>query len=178
VSPLGGAVRGALALSATGLAGFSLWAFNGRRLSEPALYAAIAGVFVLLPPLLMPRLVDGPRSRLRFATVFVPAFLAYAAVWCAAWFALRNRAAEWLGSAGGCLAFTLVAALRLGGWKACPKAFLALFALHSAGYFLGDRVFAELDRSRTGMLLWGVLYGAGLGAGAGWSLRTLQAPRT
>lgn len=174
MSRLSGTVRAAFAFALTGVAGFSLWAFAGRRLGETLLYLAITAVFLVLPALLTKGLLPGPRPRLRFSKVFFPAFIAYAAVWCLAWFSLKSKTGEWLGSAGGCAAFALVSALFLGGWARLPGAFLMLFLAHSAGYFAGDQVFAALKHSQTSMLLWGLLYGAGLGAGVGWVFRSLD----
>ncbi len=177
MSPLSGAIRSALVFSLTGVAGFSLWAFAGRRLGETLLYLAITAVFLVLPPLLLGGLLSGQRPRLRFALVFIPAFIAYAAVWCLAWFSLKSKAGEWLGSVGGCAAFAGVSALFLGGGSRLPGAFLVLFLAHSAGYFAGDQVFTALKHSQTSMLLWGLLYGAGFGAGVGWVFRRLDRPQ-
>ena len=174
MSAAAGAVRGALIFALTGLLGYSVWALAGRRLSEPVLYAAIAAVFLVLPPLAGGPLVEGPSPRRRFALAFLPAFLAYAAAWCGAWFSMKSKTGEWLGSAAGCAAFALVSAAVLGGWRRLPAAALVLFAAHSAGYFAGDRAFAALGHSKTGMLAWGVLHGAGLGTGIGALFRMLS----
>jgi hypothetical protein len=168
-----GAVRGALIFALAGLLGYSVWALAGRRLPESVLYASIAAVFLVLPTLAGGPLVGGTSPRRRFALAYVPSFLAYAAAWCAAWFSTRSRTGEWIGSAGGCAAFALVSAAVLGGRRSLPAGFIALFGAHSAGYFAGDQAFAALGHSKTGMLAWGVLHGAGLGAGIGALYRML-----
>jgi len=51
----------------------------------------------------------------------------------------------------------------------------AMVAGHTAGYFIGEWLFAwEPLRSRYGMLLWGVTYGAGFGSGIAASLYWCQ----
>jgi hypothetical protein len=174
VSAATGSVRGALVFAVTGLLAYSIWALAGRRLPEPVLYTAIAAVFLVLPPLAAGPLVGGPSPRRRFALAYVPSFLAYAAAWCAAWFSMKSRAGEWTGSAAGCAAFALVSAGVLGGWRSLPAGLALLFAAHTAGYFAGDRAFAALEHAKTGMLAWGVLHGAGLGAGIGALYRMLS----
>jgi hypothetical protein len=138
-------------------------------------------VFISLTGLALHPLVEGPRSFLRFTRVFVPAFLAYAAVWCGFWFKLKFGLGEWLGSLGGTLAFALVVAAMRGGWRSLPAAILVLFAGHSAGYFLGAPIcYSQMKtRPELGMLAWGLLYGLGFGAGIGFAFHALrEAPRS
>jgi len=51
----------------------------------------------------------------------------------------------------------------------------ALFIGNSAGYFLGDLLNNSI-RGKTGMLLWGIIYGLCLGAGLGLSIFLAQTP--
>jgi len=176
-------LRGALGFGAVSLVAYGVWAFAGKALSrslgEGGFYAVLVAVFLELTDLALHPLVAGPRSFLRFTRVFVPAFIAYAGVWCAFWFKLKFGLGEWLGSLGGSAAFALVAAAILGGWRSLPVALLALFAGHSAGYFLGAPIcYSQMKtRPELGMMAWGLLYGLGFGAGIGFLFHALQQAR-
>ncbi len=182
-SRLGSVVRGALGFGAVSLVAYGVWAFAGRRLGsqlgEGGFYAVMAAVFLGLTGLALHPLVGRPRSFLRFTKVFIPAFLAYAAVWCAFWFKLKFGLGEWLGSLGGCLAFAAVAGIMLGGLRALPLAALVLFIGHSAGYFLGAPICYAQKKSHPelGMLAWGLLYGLGFGAGIGFAFHAFLKAR-
>lgn len=128
------------------------------------MYAACFAVFILLAGLLLNPLAGGLG---RFYRSFGPAFLAYAILWCVAWFVWRDQAGEWLGSAVGCAAFSAVLAWRLGNWKGLGLGVLVLFLAHSAGYFAGEWLYYGSGKTAVDRLLWGVLYGLGFGAGIG-----------
>jgi hypothetical protein len=186
---------GAWRFAIVSVCAYSVWAFGGHAISaaigESGLYAAIALVFLGLAGFLMHPLMKGPGPIARFHATFVPAFLAYATVWCGAWYLFRFGAGEWIGSAAGSLAFVAVAAWRLGNARAVPAAALVLFLTHSAGYFAGGHVMYFLSgphgaeflggiprrqAATIGMLAWGLLYGLGFGAGIGHVFRVLQMP--
>ncbi len=172
-------LHGAVGFAAVSVAAFSVWAFAGKKFpNEGTMYAAVAAVFVALSGIVLHPLVAGPRRLLRFTAAFVPAFLAYAAAWCAAWFPLRDRTGEWLGSAGGSVAFALVAGAMLRNLRAVPRVALLLFACHSAGYFAGGEVhaWATPHSATAAMLGWGLAYGFGFGAGIGIAFARLQQP--
>jgi len=179
----GSVFRGALGFGAVSLVAYGVWAFAGKQLGsalgEGGFYAVMAGVFLGLTGLTLHPLIPGPRSFLRFSAVFVPAFLAYAAVWCAFWFKLKFGLGEWLASLGGCVAFAVVAGAMLGGLRALPLAALVLFAGHSAGYFLGAPICYAQKKAHPelGMLAWGLLYGLGFGAGIGFAFHAFQRAR-
>jgi hypothetical protein len=111
--PVGSVLQGAWRFAIVSIMGFGVWTFAGRWFhthgGETGLYAASTVVFVGLAGLLMHPLVRGPRRLLRFYGVFIPAFIAYAVVWCSFWFWLRFGAGEWLGSLAG--SFALVAVI-------------------------------------------------------------------
>jgi hypothetical protein len=182
-SRFGSVLRGALGFGAVSLVAYGVWAFAGKALSrslgEGGFYAVLVAVFVGLTGLALHPLVAGPRSFLRFTRVFVPAFIAYAGVWCAFWFKLKFGLGEWLGSLGGTVAFALVAAATQGGRRSLPHALLVIFVGHSAGYFLGAPIcYSQLKtRPELGMLAWGLLYGLGFGAGIGFLFHALQQAR-
>ncbi|HCN29317.1 MAG TPA: hypothetical protein DIT64_11315 [Verrucomicrobiales bacterium] len=180
----GDVAHGAFGFALVGVASFSIWAccagwFQGRG-GEPAMYAAIALAFLALSVLVLAPLAGGAG---RFMRAFYPAFLAYAVLWSAAWFAMPNRAGEWTGAALGCLVFAWLL-LRLlgrrGGWLASA---LVFFALHTVGYFAGSWAmydywlggfkagqFADMTRAQAALyakLSWGLCYGLGFGAGIG-----------
>ena len=181
-SRVGPVVRGALGFGAVSLVAYGVWAFAGRALSstvgEGGFYAVLAAVFLGLTGFALHPLLPGPRSFLRFTLVFVPAFLAYAAVWCGFWFKLKFGLGEWLGSLGGCVAFAAVAGAMLGGFRAFPAAAAVLFVGHSAGYFLGGPIHYTLKNYHAlGILGWGLLYGLGFGAGIGFAFHAFQKAR-
>jgi hypothetical protein len=178
---------------------FGFWAYAGswfyRRVGEAGFYAACALLFVLLSGVALHPLVERPRRVRRFYRVFVPAFLAYAVVWSAAWFLSLPRHArwgEWIGSLAGCsiLAWILVRGLSKQaspGWAA-----LILFVLHSAGYFSGGvwmywllgpegaewlPEWSRAERALFAKLGWGLLYGLGFGAGLGCAFHLAQRGR-
>ena len=185
--------RGSLGFGAVSLLGFSVWAFGGKwfyaHLGEAGLYGACALVFLGSSGLFLHPLVRGPGSLLRFYKLFVPAFLAYAITWCAAWFTLRFGLGEWLGSLLGTTAFAATTAWLLKSYRGFTKATILLFVFHSAGYFLGGqmmhwltgpvghKLLAQVNKEALSIitkLSWGLLYGLGFGAGIGYTFHMLQ----
>jgi hypothetical protein len=176
------------------VAAFSVWAFAGKwlqtNLGEAGLYGACAIVFVAFSGVLLHPLIRGPRSVVRFYSVFIPAFLAYAVAWCIAWFALRFGPGEWLGSLLGSAAFVAVTNWRIGNARGFIRTTLVMLALHSAGYFLGGKsmrwvlvtggsgLFSGLSKAGLHVmakLAWGLVYGLGFGAGIGYAFQAAQA---
>ena len=184
--------RGTMGFTLVSVAGFAVWALAGRWLyahvGEAGLYLACLVVFLGLSGWLLHPLVNGLRPLVRFYKIFIPAFLAYALVWCGFWFALRLGAGEWLGSFFGCAVFALVLARAFGNYRALPLVIAVLFLTHSAGYFAGGYAMYHFPKSGTGWLegvskqnlsivaklLWGVCYGAGFGAGLGHAFFVMQ----
>ena len=178
-------VHAGLGFAVVSIAAFSVWAFGAgwfRNLGgELGMYAAIAAVFLGLSGLVLGPLAGGQE---RFYKAFLPAFLVYAVVWTVAWFALPDRRGEWIGAAAGCLVFAWIAMKMLGSTRGWLIAALALFVLHTAGYFAGDwsmyDVFVPKARAAgkgtpdfqhymtLAKLSWGLFYGLGFGAGIGW----------
>jgi len=193
-TPAESLLRGAAGFTLVSLGGFAPWIFAGgwfhRHGGDAALYPTCAAAFVALSGLLLHRLILGTGTLGRCYKVFALAFLAYAVVWCAAWFGVRGRAGEWAGSALGSAAFAGVLAMAFGSPRAFIAAAVALFLLHSAGYFAGGWAYATLgartelfgaalDRATRAMLArtaWGLFYGLGFGAGIGLAFHSCQAP--
>ena len=145
------------------------------------MYVAIAAVFLGLSGFVLGPLAGGVG---RFYKAFLPAFFVYSVVWTAAWFALPDKRGEWIGAAAGCLVFAWIAMKMLGSARGWLIAALALFVLHTAGYFAGDwsmyDVFVPQAKvagkgstdfqhyMTLAKLSWGLFYGLGFGAGIGW----------
>lgn len=174
-------LHGSLGFAVVSIAAFSVWAFGAgwfRNLGgELGMYAAIATVFLGLSGLVLGPLAGGVG---RFYKAFLPAFLIYSVVWTVTWFALPDRLGEWIGAGAGCIAFAWIAMKMLSSTRRWLIAALALFVLHTAGYFAGDWAMYDFwlaDRmdkkpSREAVLAaklsWGLFYGLGFGAGIGW----------
>lgn len=174
-------LRGIGGFTLVSVAGFAPWAFFGRwfypYVGEAGLYATCALVFIGLSGPLLHRLIIGPGSLGRFYKLFGLAFAAYSAVWIVCWLWLGGD----LGSITGLLGGTAVMGWILTRAFAAPGAILpviaALFVLNTAGYYAGGWLEARLIgwHMRTAMLLWGVCYGIGLGAGLGFAFHRCQA---
>ena len=165
-------VRGSLGLGAVGVAAFAVWAFAGRTFrSEALMYGAVAAVFLAGTGLLLHPLAGSLR---RFYGTFVPAFVAYAVVWSAIWFAGGKRLHEWAASAAGCAVFAVVLSWR--SPSRIPSLAAALFLAHSAGYFLGGDIYYATRQAQPVLakLAWGLCYGLGFGGGIGHSYRILR----
>ncbi|MCX6863643.1 MAG: hypothetical protein NT050_12170 [Verrucomicrobia bacterium] len=190
--------RGVVGFTILSLAGFAPWAAFGSwlsaRVGEVGLYLTCAAVFLGLSGPLLSGLIVGPQPKRRVYLVFAPAFAAYAVLWIAGWFALKGVWHGHAGSLGGLLAGTLAMgwilaasfSVRNLGWQIV----LILFALNTAGYFIGGwlematftyakthGISAGLSRHAWGVIaksLWGLCYGLGFGTGIGWAFYVCQ----
>lgn len=166
---------GTLGFMIVGVAAFSLWAFGGRSLGrtlgQVGFYSLIAVVLFGGGALVLKPIVIG-RNLGRFAGAFAIGFALLSAAWIVGDLTrLPNQIGEFggvlLGSA--LLAATLVAAY--GAWPQLTRCVVLLSAAHLAGYVIADRLFAlEPLKNQLGMLLWGLIYGAGLGLGISGTL--------
>ena len=97
----------------------------------------------------------------------------------AAWFLVRGRAGEWVGSVAGCLAFSLVVAAVFSSWRLLLLMTAVLLVGNAAGYFVGSYAYDVLKReySLHAKLAWGLFYGLGMGAGIGWVFHIAEAKR-
>jgi hypothetical protein len=186
-------LAGSVGFSFVSLAGYSVWAFSGNWLhehtGEAGLYIACLLVFLGSSGLFLRPLVHDGRPLLRTYGIFIPAFFAYAILWCAAWFALGFGAGEWAASLAGGTAFVAVTARGFRSFRGFVKVVIVLFIFHSAGYFLGGRLMlwmmkpaaaatlGGLSKAQIGVIAklgWGLLYGLGFGAGIGYAFYTFQ----
>lgn len=164
------------------IAGFAPWVLAGRwfyrTVGEGGLYAACLLAFLGAAVLLLPALLTGERRVRRTALWFLPAFTAYAVVWCACWFGFGGRTGEWTGALIGGAVFVALSVWTLGRPRTLFITTLVFLAAHTAGYFAGDLAYRVLGSSASktiGMLAWGVCYGIGFGAGIGWLVHACQA---
>jgi hypothetical protein len=186
-------IHGALGFALVSVAAFCVWAFAGGWFrghgGELAMYGAIAAVFLGFSGLILGPLAGGAG---RFYRAFLPAFFIYALLWCAAWFALRDKTGEWLGSVIGGVAFAVISMKLLGSTRGWLGAAVVFVILHSAGYFAGDWAMYGywLDKGRAAQfpglarpdfmvlakLSWGLCYGLGFGAGIGYVFHRARLP--
>ncbi|MGH7595292.1 MAG: hypothetical protein ACREOI_03025 [bacterium] len=136
-------------------------------------YLAWTALFILLGGGVLGALVAGKWRLPKFYLLFGAAFFAYAVGWVTAYFIWRDGLGEWLGSLAGSILMGLVFAAGFGVIRTTLNLSAVLFVANSVGYFLGSALNNALKGS-TGMLLWGGVYGLGLGAGLGAVLHIAQ----
>jgi len=160
-----------------------------QHLGELGAYTAWMALFILLAGGTLNVLVIGPDRLRRFYALFALAFFLYAGVWVGSYFSLRTPSGEWisayfplrsrsgelLGSLLGPAILGMTFANAFAAPGAARRVIGVLFLTHSAGYFVGDVLHQRLEEP-IGMLLWGVSYGLGFGAGIGYTLYACQEP--
>lgn len=171
-------VTGAIGFSLASLCVFATVAFGERWLYTTlglwGAYLVWTALFILLGGAALGSLVAGYWRLPRFYLLFGIAFFAYAVGWVGSYFTLRGKMGEWVGSIAGSILMALVFALGFGAIRSIVKLSVILFIANSLGYFAGSAIYDSLG-GKTGMMLWGVLYGLFLGAGIGAVLRLAQA---
>ena len=173
-------VRGMIGFTLLSVAGFAPWPILDlwfRRGNEMLLYALCTAIFVGLSGPLLHRLIIGPGSLARFYKLFSIAFITYAAVWIAFWVWLRGRNGEIAGLLGGTAAMGVILACAFDARRSAVKIIASLFVLNALGYFAGGWCEGKLsiDHRLLAMMLWGVCYGLGFGAGLGLAFHLCQA---
>jgi hypothetical protein len=165
-----GPLRGALGFAVVSTLVFSTVAFAERWMYQNLTLAGAYGVwtvlFLVASPLAFLPLVPMTATRRMFPVWFNIAFLAYCALWCAGWFLSPNTVGELVGCTAGSIAMASVLVLR--GFVRQPfvTAGLLLAICNLLGYFAGGYLNAKFG-GPAGMLIWGLLFGAGTGAGIG-----------
>lgn len=156
---------------------FSTVAFAERwmyqNLTVPGAYVVWTVLFLVASPVAFMPLVPMTATRRMFPVWYNIAFLAYCALWCAGWFVSPNTLGELVGCTAGSIAMAGVLVLRGFVRKPFGTASMMLAACNLLGYFAGGFLNAKLG-GPSGMLTWGVLFGAGTGAGIGAILRSDQ----
>jgi len=146
-----------------------------RNLGLSGAYLVWTLLFIFLGGALLSPLVIGPDRFWRFQLLFGMAFLLYAIGWVGSYFTLRGVAGEWVGSLVGSILMALIICFAFGVINRFFAQAALLFIANSAGYFLGGLLDYSIG-GKTGMILWGLIYGLCLGAGLGLSLFHAQIP--
>ncbi len=173
-------LTGGVGFSLASLCVFATVAFAERwmyaQLSLFGAYLVWTLLFILLGGGVLGSLVVGRWRLPKFYLLFGAAFFAYAVGWVASYFILRGAAGEWVGSIAGSLLMGVVLAAGFGVISSALMLSAVLFVANSIGYFLGSMLNDAIG-GRTGMLLWGAVYGLCLGAGLGAVLHLAQSRR-
>lgn len=166
-------IVGALGFCAVSLLVFATWSYGERWMySQFGVYGAYfiwIALFMFTSGAVLSPLIIGPGRLLRFYCFFVVAFFCYGAAWTLIYLNVRGGLRpwrEWLASLAGSIIWALLIALAFGAMKQLWKLMAVMFLAHSAGYFIGTAVFWGM-RSETGNLLYGAIYGVGMGLGLG-----------
>jgi hypothetical protein len=172
-------LRGIIGFTLVSIAGFAPWPIIGRwfhAVSEVGLYVACTAVFIGLSGVFLHRLIIGPGSLSRFYKLFSLAFLAYAVGWVVFWMWLRGDSGSLAGLLAGTVAMGAILAFAFDAQRDILAIIAALFVFNTIGYYVGDRVEGKLafDHRLAGMMLWGVCYGIGFGAGLGTAFHLCQ----
>lgn len=170
-------VVGTLGFAFVSVAAFSVWALGGRALSRSVgaggFYATVALVFLVGGGRAFRSILIGENLG-RFYLLFVSAFALYAGTWIAGSLMFKNTG-EWLGAAIGPLPMAVLYCAAFRAWPQFGRCALLLVACHFAGYFAADRLFQlEALKNQWGMLVWGLVYGLGFGAGLSLMLHHCQ----
>ncbi len=186
---------GGVGFALVGLAAFAVWALGEKPLQQilgtGGLYMACVVVFVGLAGIVFGQVVIGPGGTRRIYALFTMAFVAYAALWCGAWFGLHGTlAAEVVGSLLGSIAMAAVLTWGFGARREFLRVAAVLCVLNALGYFLGEVWWRWLPGDGGAQLLggllnrpqrillsqlgWGVLFGGFFGAGVGYAIYLCQ----
>ena len=170
-------VAGSSRFAAASTLVFSTVAFAERwmyaNLTIAGAYVVWTLLFLIVAPLAFIQLLGESPQRRAFPVWFNIAFLAYCSLWCAGWFVSPNTLGEVVGCVAGSLALAGVLGSRGFVRKPLVTAGLVLAACNLVGYFAGGYLNARIG-GPVGMLAWGMLFGAGTGAGIGAILRSDQ----
>jgi len=170
MSALRDSVLGAAGFTAAAAIVFGTVAFGEARmvgaLGLGGAYGVWVALFLVVATALLAPLGGDSRARRAIAVRFPLAFLAYAALWCVAWFLRPDKLGEVLGAIAGTAA---LATILSAGQSARDRRRGAVVLLvgNAIGYFVGDALHTALGRP-LGMVLWGSTFGIGTGAPLGW----------
>jgi hypothetical protein len=162
---------GAIGFTIVSVMMFGLWAAGGswmtQNLGELGFYSVLAVGFMAggggaFAPVLIGKNLG------RFYVLFVGSFLLYAVIWTACWVLLRKIGwgREWAGSILGPALMGMTFAWVFRANQHLWRCVLAMVVSNTAGYFVGEWLFYMKPlHNQFGMILWGITYGAGFGAG-------------
>ena len=139
-------------------------------------YIAWTTLFILLGGAVLGSLVVGRWRLPQFYILYGLAFFFYSLGWFGAYFTLRGNLGEWVGSLVGSASMAYVFALGFLRLESTIRYSVLLFVANSAGYFLGSLLNNTIG-GRAGMLVWGAVYGLGLGTGISAVLHFAQGER-
>jgi len=132
-------------------------------------------MIVLMAGAVFRRLIIAPHPAFRAYVLFTAAFFLYYVTWATAFHPFQNLLAEWLGSLAGGIGLGLVFATVFDAPKQALRAILILCVGSAAGYF-GGRFLRQYFPGIAGALVWGAVYGLGMGTGLGYALYACQEP--
>ena len=144
-----------------------------RNLGLGGAYIAWTALFILLGGAALGSLALKRWRLPKFYLLYGIAFFAYALGWVAAYFLLPRSYGEWAGSLVGSFLMAVVFAAGFGALRSIAMLSLVMFVGNSIGYFVGSAI-NDYAGGRVGMLLWGVVYGLGLGSAIGVVLHFCQ----
>ena len=172
-------VRGSLGFFYASLMVFTTVVLGTRwlysNLKEAGAYSVWALEFIFFAGIILARMFRVPVWP--FAGIFGASFAAYVIGWCAVYFAITNRVGELIASVAGPFLMSVAAIGITKSRGHFLKAFTALTTGHTIGYFLGSLLFESVGKA-AGMMLWGICYGFGFGAGIGYTAHLLLEPHS
>lgn len=170
-------VVGGLGFAVVGLCVFATVAFGEvwmyRKLTVYGAYLTWTAMFILLGGAVFGPLVVSRWRLPKFYLLYGLAFFAYAVGWTVSYFTLRGFNGQWIGLLAGSILMALVFAAGFGVIRSAWKFAALLFVANWIGYFWGADLNARFGE-RTGMILWGAVYGLCLGAAIGAVLHLAQ----
>jgi hypothetical protein len=186
--------RGILGFTLVSIVGFGPWIIAGewlnRLVGEAGLSAVCASAFIGASGPLLHRLIIGSGSLSRFYKLFALVFAGYAVAWIVGYMTLRGHGGSLIGLLAGTAAMGAMLTRAFDAARARWRVIAALFLLNSAGYFAGGwlegivvglkdpclfgLILEKPARTTLAMLVSGICYGVGLGAGLGLAFYECQ----
>jgi hypothetical protein len=173
-----------LGLGAGGFCGVSMlviavaaFADNSLRkyLGPTGSYVVYDLMVILMAGAVFRQLIIAPHPAFRAYVLFGAAFFLYYVTWAAAFRPFQNLLGEWLGALAGGIGLGLVFATVFDAPKQALRSILILCVASAAGYF-GGKFLRQFFPGRAGALVWGAVYGLGMGTGLGYALYACQEP--
>ena len=179
-------LRGALGFTVVSVLGFCPWAIFGAVFKDYKqaygghaleMYIACAVLFLVASAPVLHRLIIGPGSLFRFYGLFIPGFILYSAAWICCFSMIRGNLGGALGLLLGQALFAAVLCGAFNAWRVYVVITIMLFVGNALGYFGWGLVIVYVMNFKEptwAMLMWGVTYGLGFGAGLGYAFFACQ----